>query len=200
MDYFLRKYCDLEKRKGRVLSFFKQQIYNNLVSSKFINIDLEIGCGHGHWLNAYAQQNSSRYCIGIDLNTKRIEKSNNKRDFNNLNNLSFLKADANEFLEFKPQNIIFSRIFIFFPDPWPKNRHHKRRLIQNAFLDKLLAHTTPHAEIYFRTDHVEYFNWTKSCFEISDSWDISNMPWPVEHKSYFEDLLPRYESLVIARS
>ena len=200
MDYFLRKFSDLNHREGRVLSFFNQQILTNFDSSVSKHIDLEIGCGHGHWLNAYAQQNSTRQCIGVDLNTKRIEKSNNKKFINDLNNLSFLKADANEFLEFKPKAIKFSRIFIFFPDPWPKTRHHKRRLIQENFLEFLLSHTTPDAQIYFRTDHMEYLKWTKLIFEDSDSWNLAELPWPLEHNSFFQDLLPNYESFVAVRS
>ena len=92
MDYFLRKFSDLNHREGRVLSFFNQQILTNFDSSVSKHIDLEIGCGHGHWLNAYAQQNSTRQCIGVDLNTKRIEKSNNKRFINDLNKLPNLRA------------------------------------------------------------------------------------------------------------
>jgi tRNA (guanine-N7-)-methyltransferase len=195
MDYFLKEFSDKKMREGRVLDFFDNHDLNSLIKNKPNDIDLEIGCGHGHWINAYAMLNQTRICIGIDLNTKRIVKSNHKKKLNKLHNLFFLKADANEFINYKPTNVKFSKIFIFFPDPWPKNKHHKKRLIQHSFLKLLLFHTGTDSQIFFRTDHVDYFNWTKSIFEASEDWKLSNLQWPLEHQSYFQDLLPSFSSL-----
>ena len=195
MDYFLKEFSDKKMREGRVLDFFDNHDLKSLIKTRPNDIDLEIGCGHGHWINAYAMLNQTRICIGIDLNTKRIVKSNHKKKLNNLHNLFFLKADANEFINYKPANVKFSKIFIFFPDPWPKNKHHKKRLIQHSFLKLLLFHTGTDSQIFFRTDHVDYFNWTKSIFVASEDWKLSNLQWPLEHQSYFQDLLPSFSSL-----
>jgi len=195
MDYFLKEFSDKKKREGRVLDFFNDCDLKLLIKTEPNNIDLEIGCGHGHWLNAYAQLNQNRTCVGIDLNTKRIVKSNYKRCLSNLKNLFFLKADANEFINYKPIDVKFSKIFIFFPDPWPKNKHHKKRLVQHSFLKLLSFHTCANSQIYFRTDHLDYFNWTKSIFEASEEWKLADLQWPLEHQSYFQDLLPSFSSL-----
>ena len=200
MDLFLKQYSDKKIREGRVLEFFNNENISTFIKSNPNNIDFEIGCGHGHWLNAYAKLNPNRLCLGVDLNTKRVQKSNHKKRLNNLSNLFFLKADANEFINFKPPDIKFSKIFIFFPDPWPKNRHHKKRLIQHSFLKLLQCHTGKESQIYFRTDHEDYFNWTKSIFEDSKDWFLSNLQWPLEHQSYFQDLLPTFSSLSAIRS
>ena len=78
MDIFLRKFQDKENRKGRVQQFFKSNLFSDLKDETII-FDLEIGCGHGHWLNTYSDSNIDTICIGIDLISKRILRSNNKK-------------------------------------------------------------------------------------------------------------------------
>ena len=158
MDFLLKTLSDKKEREGRVDTFFKNEISVPVDSSDQINIDLEIGCGHGHWLNAYSQNNRGSFCIGIDLISKRIRKAQTKKDRYQNNNLFFLKADAIDFISYKPNNILFNNIFIFFPDPWPKRKHHRRRLIQFSFLNLLKLHTNRNSKIFFRTDHQDYFD------------------------------------------
>jgi tRNA (guanine-N7-)-methyltransferase len=195
MDYFLKEFSDKKSRKGRVVQFFTNELSKSLSLTNNL-FDLEIGCGHGHWLNAYSDINRDITCVGIDLISKRIQKSNNKKDSFGRNNLFFYKAEANEFLHFKPLNIKIRNIFILFPDPWPKKRHHKRRLIQNEFLDLLKLHVCDKSLIYFRTDHLDYFKWTEEKFQNSQNWKIIGDKWPFEHETFFQNLLPNYKSLV----
>ena len=200
MDYFLRKFSDDKLREGRVASFFQDEVITYLESSCINTVELEIGCGHGHWINAYSSQNRKSVCLGIDLISKRIFKALRKKQNLHNDNLFFLKADALEFLKFKPKSILFSNIFIFFPDPWPKKKHHKRRLIQDSFLEDLCLHTQNNCNIYFRTDHNDYFKWTLDLFEKSTHWNLANLKWPLEHKSYFQDLLPEFSSLTATKA
>ena len=200
VDYFLKKFTDDKLREGRVINFFQGEVIPYLQSSNIKTIDLEIGCGHGHWINAYSSQHRESVCIGIDLITKRISKAVRKKENLVNDNLFLLKADALEFLKYKPRSILFSNIFIFFPDPWPKKKHHKRRLIQSSFLEDLCLHTHKNCNIYFRTDHSDYFKWTLDLFEESTHWNTSNLVWPLEHTSYFQDLLPRFTSLTAVRA
>ena len=99
-------------------------------------------------------------------------------------------------MHFKPLNIKIRNIFILFPDPWPKKRHHKRRLIQNEFLDLLKLHVCDKSLVYFRTDHLDYFKWTEEKFQNSQNWKIIGDKWPFEHETFFQNLLPNYKSLV----
>jgi tRNA (guanine-N7-)-methyltransferase len=195
MDYFLKEFSDKKSRKGRVVQFFTNELSKSISLTNNL-FDLEIGCGHGHWLNAYSDINRDITCVGIDLISKRIQKSNNKKDSFGRNNLFFYKAEANEFLHFKPLNIKIRNIFILFPDPWPKKRHHKRRLIQNEFLDLLKLHVCDKSLIYFRTDHLDYLKWTEEKFQNSENWKIIGDKWPFEHETFFQNLLPNYKSLV----
>jgi len=80
MDYFLKTFSLQKEREGRVKQFFSNQITPLINSSNKHAIDLEIGCGHGHWINEYAQRNKSKICIGIDLISKRIEKATVKKE------------------------------------------------------------------------------------------------------------------------
>ena len=72
--------------------------------------------------------------VGIDLITKRVSKATAKKEKRNLSNLFFYKAEAVEFISLIPDSIKIQNTFVMFPDPWPKHKHHKRRLIQHDFL------------------------------------------------------------------
>src|SRR5687768_7454544 len=85
----------------------------------------ELGSGHGHFLTAFAQVHRDKCCIGVDIESDRIARAVRKRDRAQLENLFFLRADARLFLECLPERAAFSDLFILFPDPWPKLRHHK---------------------------------------------------------------------------
>jgi Predicted S-adenosylmethionine-dependent methyltransferase len=139
---------------------------------------LEIGSGHGDFLVQYATRFPERFCIGIDLITQRIEKSKKKAQRASLDNCSFLKARAEEFLECQPEGFLWDEIIVLYPDPWPKKRHHKNRLFQMDFLTLLAKRVTPGAKIHFETDYEEYFS--EVCARIS-----AHPAWhPVDSDSY----------------
>ncbi len=161
---------------------------------------LEIGCGHGHWLVAYATAHPDKYCIGLDMLSARVAKANAKKERLGLNNLVFVKAEANEFLEAMPENVHLDEVVILFPDPWPKKRHFKNRLIQIDFLDILAKFMLPHSKIYFRTDDRGYFDWAKDIFLHHEKWEVlSSEPWLFEYATYFQNLNPEYQSLIADR-
>ena len=164
------------------------------------HVVLEIGCGHGHFLAAYAAAYPKQCCVGIDLKNKRLLKSDKKREKRDLNNLHFLKAEGREFIEALDPTVRLNRIFILFPDPWPKKRHHKRRLIQDDFLSALGAHTSPGGNIYFRTDYQPYYEWTSEKIERCPDWIRDEKEsWPFEEESYFEQILGEHRSLIARR-
>ena len=164
--------------------------------------DLEIGCGHGHYLCAYAQAHPERRAIGVDLITRRITLAERKASKRGLANVRFLKADAAEFLEVAPPELRFPRVLVLFNDPWPKLRHHKYRLLQPALLDLLAARCPPGAELCFRSDHREYAAWSRQRVAEHPCWELNpDAPWPFEAGSWFQDLLGRhgYDSWVAHR-
>lgn len=158
---------------------------------------LEIGCGHGHFLAAYAAAHPDTFCLGIDLVTKRVEKGRSKAEKRGLEHVHFLKAEVQEFLECLPEETRFNRIFMLFPDPWPKKRHHKNRMIQPALLDLLRQRITPEGAFYFRTDHEGYFDWTVEHIANHPEWQLrDDMEWPFEQSSFFQELMDSWQSLI----
>ena len=131
---------------------------------------LEIGCGHGDFLVQYAQNFPERFCVGIDLITQRIAKSNRKANRVNLTNVTFLKARAEEVLECQPADFLWNEVIVLYPDPWPKNRHHKNRLFQVEFLSQLAQKVVSGAKIHFETDSLPYFEETCQRVDAHPNW------------------------------
>lgn len=160
----------------------------------------EAGCGHGHWLTSYAEAQPETVCLGIDLISWRIRKCLDKRDKRELKNLHFYKAELGEFLEVLPESIRFECTVLLFPDPWPKARHHRRRMVQTAFLDELATRTDRGGEFCFRSDDRPYFDWTVEHLEAHPEWKIDPASkWPHEQETYFQDLMEEYCSVIAVR-
>jgi len=161
-----------------------------------VELVLEIGCGHGHYLTAYAQQHPESKCLGLDLVTRRIRKANAKRDKRNLVHLHFMKAEVREFMMALPDHLRLERVFILFPDPWPKKRHTKNRIIQLALLDELAKHARSGTALHFRTDDDNNFAYGMEVIASHDRWIIQDdVEWPFENPSFFQDLFTAYQSL-----
>ena len=160
----------------------------------------EAGCGHGHWLADYAEVNPSVFCIGIDLISWRIRKGNEKKVKRGLKNLQFYKAELNEFLGALPAAIRFDRTILLFPDPWPKAKHHRRRMIQPSFLDEVARRTERGGEFCFRSDDLPYFDWTVEHLTEHSEWEIDQLAqWPYESETYFQNLMDEHHSVVAKR-
>ena len=163
-------------------------------------IVFEAGCGHGHWLTGYAEVNPSVFCIGIDLISWRIRKGNEKKAKRGLKNLLFYKAELSEFLGALPAAIRFDRTILLFPDPWPKAKHHRRRMVQPSFLDEVARRTERGGEFCFRSDDLPYFDWTVERLTEHPEWEIDQLAqWPYESETYFQSLTDEHHSLVAKR-
>ena len=160
----------------------------------------EAGCGHGHWLTHYAELNPGVSCIGIDLISWRIRKGNEKKAKRGLQNIHFYKAELSEFLGALPAAIRFDRTILLFPDPWPKARHHRRRMVQSSFLDEVARRTDRGGEFCFRSDDRPYFHWTLEHLSEHPEWEIDEAgQWPYESETYFQGLMDEYHSVVAKR-
>lgn len=156
----------------------------------------ELGCGHGHFLNAYASAHPDQICIGVDIVGERIVRAEKKRTRARLENLHFLHTEARMFLAALPANIAFAKVFILFPDPWPKARHHKHRILQTSFLHALARHATAETRVYFRTDYLPYFQEARQTIEEDKDWKTSAENWPFEHSTVFQERAEGHHSFV----
>lgn len=120
---------------------------------------IEIGCGKGEFISQYSMLHPEWNFLGFEGREKRIRNILKKvSPANNPNvRLLCLMIDSNIAQVLPPQSI--QGAFIQHPDPWPKKRHHKRRLIQQDFLNALASILMPDAQLHISTDHEEYANW-----------------------------------------
>jgi len=188
----------LSQKKQRVSDLNKtiDTLYSDFKVYGAIEINLELGSGHGHWLTSFSENYDKELFLGIDLITKRVEKANQKVIKRKLKNVSFIKAEAIELLESLPTYISVKHCYIMYPDPWPKKRHHKRRLVDEYFLELLASKCKNSSKLFFMTDHDQYFTWSKSKILVSKFWSLVEGSWPHSEKSYFQDLLPQNKYLI----
>jgi tRNA (guanine-N7-)-methyltransferase len=166
-------------------------------SSRFV---WEVGCGHGHFLAAFAKAHPDENCIGVDIMSDRITRAERKRARGRLENLHFIRADAYDFLTVMAERARFTKIFILFPDPWPKRRHHKNRIVKPAFLTAAAARAQRGASLFFRTDHEPYFRDVAAMVKDHPDWsEPDEAPWPFEEPTVFQKRAARHFSLVATR-
>ncbi len=160
----------------------------------------EIGCGHGHFLTAYAAAHPQEPCIGIDISPERVARAERKQVRAGLRNLHFILADADDFLAALPRGRRASAIFMLFPDPWPKRRHHKNRLVKPEFLAAAAAAAEKGAPLYFRTDYEPYFAEARLLVGGAPAWRLLPQTLlPLEEPTVFQRRAPRHFTLVAAR-
>jgi len=149
---------------------------------------LEIGCGHGHFIAAYAAAHRDEPCLAVDIIADRLARAQRKLDRAGLANAALLRSEARLLVATLPPWLRLRRVFVLFPDPWPKRRHHKNRLIQPDFLAKLAQHCTPDARFYFRTDHAPYFSEVAALLREHPRWKLADAdePWGFEQESVFQ--------------
>jgi len=162
---------------------------------------LEIGCGHGHFLTAYAEAHPDEFCLAIDIIGERLERAARKTTRAGLTNVHWLHANANDLLSALPADLHFNRhVFILFPDPWPKRRHWKNRLIQTPFLSTLAAVCEPGTRLCFRTDYAPYFAVALATTREHPDWTVEPTAlWPFEQRTVFEARADSHQSFVAVR-
>ena len=113
---------------------------------------LEIGPGKGEFLLHLAQQDPHTRYVGLELKRGRFEKICRRAEALELNNLIMVRGDARECLPrlFPSQSL--NRVYILFPDPWPKSRHKKHRLLKPIFINNLFNILKDKGEVYSATD------------------------------------------------
>jgi tRNA (guanine-N7-)-methyltransferase len=157
---------------------------------------LELGCGHGHFLTAFAEEHPTVHCWGVDFCRDRIQRAERKLQRSGLRNLRFIRAEAGEFLDAWPKDAKFRHVFVLFPDPWPKRRHRKHRLVSQALLDRLAAVAAIGCAFFFRSDALDYVAEIRAVVSVHSRWRLRpEADLPVATGTVFQAKASRFESL-----
>ena len=161
------------RRHGKKLSNRKQWLMDNLLSKiapksqDFAEkpVILEIGFGNGEHLRDLAIQNPDKIIVGAEPFANGVaallSAITNESDnvlFEEYKNIRIWPDDVRIMLK-DFENIIFDEIWVLHPDPWPKARHEKRRLLNHDFLNLLSKFMDKESKIIIGTDHWEYYDW-----------------------------------------
>ena len=119
-------------------------------------VTIEIGFGMGAATAIIAQNNPEKNYLGLEVHRPGVGRLLNEIEAKNLSNLYIIEHDAIEVLEKMIPDESVSAFHIFFPDPWPKKKHHKRRLVQRPRTDILAKKLAPGGYIYMATDWEPY--------------------------------------------
>jgi tRNA (guanine-N7-)-methyltransferase len=120
-------------------------------------LEVELGCGDASFLVEYARRNSGTNFIGIERLLGRVSKLDRKGRRAGLTNLRGVRIESSYFLQWLLPPRSVSALHIYFPDPWPKKRHRKNRLINENFPALARAALVSGGKIYLRTDDGDYF-------------------------------------------
>jgi len=117
---------------------------------------LEIGFGNGANLQAMAQQHPERNYLGIEVHRPGMGNLLLQIEEHGIENIRVICADAVEVVKSNIPPASLDAVYIFFPDPWHKRRHHKRRLVQPEFVELLRERLKPGAILHMATDWEDY--------------------------------------------
>ncbi len=121
-------------------------------------LSLEIGFGEGDFLIELAKYSSNINFVGIEIKKNRFKKAIRQAYKLKLQNIKFMHMDASIDLLQIFNKYSFNKIYINFPDPWPKKRHKKHRIINKEFLNQVFEITKKNCYIEIASDHKEYID------------------------------------------
>ncbi len=125
---------------------------------------VEIGCGTGDTLLALAHAHPENNYLGIEVHRPGVGHLLAQLKARGIDNVRILCADAVAVLAHLPGGCL-DGIHIYFPDPWPKKRHHKRRLLQAPFLEILASRLAPQGRVFLATDWQDYAEHILACLQ-----------------------------------
>ena len=134
-------------------------------------IHIEVGMGKGRFLMDLAALNTNINYIGIERYTSVLLRAVQKMQETELANVHFLCIDAATLPDIFDKNEV-DRIYLNFSDPWPKDRHARRRLTSSEFLARYDSFLAPSGHIEFKTDNQDLFTFSLEEIECSDVWHL----------------------------
>lgn len=136
-------------------AFIENELKKRL--SDYDIIELEIGCGNGKFITELAMNNKDKYFLGIEYSYKAAKKAVSKAYKRDIKNLTVIFGEANNVLaKYINGKYLFDKIYLNFPDPWPKKKHAHRRIFNENFLEKMHPILKDDGIFYSVTDDDNY--------------------------------------------
>jgi tRNA (guanine-N7-)-methyltransferase len=139
-------------------------------------LEVEIGAGDGSFLVAYAKAHPELNLIGLERLLGRLRKIDRKARRAGLQNIRLLRLEASYFVQYMLPPGSVNAFHIYFPDPWPKRRHWKNRLIEDTFTRSLQQALRPGGLVYLRTDDQPYFSQMLEVFAQNAAFEKMETP------------------------
>jgi len=165
------------------------------VNEQYIDLDewfgrhadtiVEIGSGTGTSTAAMAPLETDKNIVAVELYRPGLAKLVGAVSREGIENIRMIKGDGVEVLQrmFRPESLAGVRIF--FPDPWPKARHHKRRIVQTGTLHLIASRLRPGGILHIATDHADYAEWIDEL--VNAEPQLEYIGWPEELASGADD-------------
>ncbi len=152
-------------------------------------LEIEIGCGNGRFIAANAAKHPDVRYFGVERMMERVRKCSKKAQQGALDNLTIVRVEAGRFVrELLPAGCVRA-MYLFFPDPWPKRRHHKNRFFQREMCDTLARILESGGTLYVSTDHEDYFlEMRRFLSEDSRFEEVPPLVRPEDEQTDFERL------------
>ena len=120
-------------------------------------LEVELGAGDGSFLARYAQLHPERNFLGVERLLGRLRKIDRKGLRAGLDNLRLIRIEASYLIQYLLPRESVVAVHVYFPDPWPKRKHRKNRLVNSAFVETLAKVLPPGGSVFLRTDDADYF-------------------------------------------
>ena len=147
-------------------------------------IEIEIGSGKGEFITSLAKDHPDVHYIALEKNLSVCYRILEKKELLKINNLTIILGDAAQLLTYLGHTKV-RKIYLNFSDPWPKKRHHKRRLTAETFIPLYLQILTPEGILQLRTDHQGLFD--DSIDSLSKSFDIIEINRDLKPSNYMTE-------------
>jgi tRNA (guanine-N7-)-methyltransferase len=139
-------------------------------------LEIELGCGDASFLAEYARRNPETNFIGVERLLGRLQKLDKKGRRIGLQNTRGVRIESAYFLEYMLPPQCARALHIYFPDPWPKKKHARHRLISEGFPALAARVLTKGGVIYLRTDDMDYFSQINEVFGAAKSFEKTDTP------------------------
>ncbi|MEQ2710104.1 tRNA (guanosine(46)-N7)-methyltransferase TrmB [Anaerostipes amylophilus] len=161
-------------------------------------IHIEVGMGKGQFIIEMARRNPEVNYIGIEKYSSVLVRAVEKLEDFEQNNLRLIRMDAENIEEVFDKDEV-DRIYLNFSDPWPKDRHAKRRLTSTRFLERYNNILTPEGRVMFKTDNKDLFDFSLEQVEEA-GWILENHTYDLHHSEYNEgNVMTEYEEKFSAK-